>query len=82
MTKQFDNKKSEFTDSSKQIATLIASILHETVPSDVRLQIIKEELDTGRYTINSAHIASKLLEFSSVHDDDMTVSELMQNAEV
>ena len=74
MTKQNINPSdsvelSDFTDTSKQIATLMASILHESEPNHVKIQITKEEIAAGRYPINASHIASKLLEFAPIHDD-------------
>lgn len=63
----------DFTDASKQIATLMASILHESVPNHVKIQIIKEEIKAGRYQINTNHIANKLLEFAPVCEEAVTV---------
>ncbi|MDP3705888.1 MAG: flagellar biosynthesis anti-sigma factor FlgM [Legionellaceae bacterium] len=78
MTKQNINPSDsiehvDFTDRSKQMATLMASILHESEPNHVKIQIIQEEIESGRYQINAQHIASKLLEFAPIQEEVMAV---------
>lgn len=72
MNKQNINQENlEFTEQAKQIATLMASILHEAEPNNVKIQIIKEELNAGRYQINNQQIVKKLLEYAPVHEENL-----------
>jgi flagellar biosynthesis anti-sigma factor FlgM len=71
MTQQI-NKKSDninrlvenldFSDIAEQMATLKAAIFDTTDTNHSKIELIKEELATGRYQIHSKNIATKLLE--------------------
>ncbi len=52
-----------------EMAKLKAIIFNTPEAEHAKLQLIKEELLTGRYQINSCHIASKLVEFAPVIED-------------
>ncbi|MDP3560833.1 MAG: flagellar biosynthesis anti-sigma factor FlgM [Legionellaceae bacterium] len=75
MTKQKQPHPNElshdFSEEYKQLTTLIASILHENEPNNVKIQIIKEEIEAGRYQINNQHIANKLMEYVPVVEEEM-----------
>ncbi len=48
----------------------LKSLIFDTsIAEQMKIQMIKEELSTGRYQINSHHIADKLLEFAPVLEE-------------
>lgn len=50
------------------IAALKAIIFDTAEANQAKIEFIKEELSAGRYQINTAHIASKLLEYAPVSE--------------
>ncbi len=56
------------TDESKDIAMLIASIIHQPEPNNLKVDIIKEAIQTGQYHMHAEQIANKMLEFVSAYD--------------
>lgn len=61
----------EFTDESKAMATLVATLLHQDEPNHIKLEIIKEALQTGQYQIHADHIAHQLLEFAPAFEESV-----------
>lgn len=71
MTQQRNNlQTSKFTDrfdfsvTANHMAILNATILDTPEANNAKIQLIKEELLAGRYTINANNIATKLLAFA------------------
>ena len=58
----------DFNDIAKQMNALKAAIFDAIEPNETKLQLIKEALSTSCYTIQSNHIAAKLLEH--IHQND------------
>ena len=56
---------------SKQLELIKASLLDVTQSHALKLQFIKDELDSGRYTIDSECIAHKLLEYTKIKIPEM-----------
>ncbi len=55
----------DFSDMTK-----LKAIVFDTPEAELaKIQLIKEELSTGRYKINSTQIADKLLEFALVAEE-------------
>ena len=52
-----------------EIAKLKAIIFDTPEAEHVKIQMIKEEISTGRYQINSHHIADKLMEFIPINEE-------------
>ena len=51
---------------TKPLDTLKASLLDITQSHALKIQFIKNELESGRYTIDSERIAHKLLEYTKI----------------
>lgn len=51
-----------FNDTTKQMEALKAMIFNASDLNETRLQFIKDEIETGRYQIQSSKIAEKLTE--------------------
>ena len=48
----------------------LKTIIFDTPEAEhVKIQMIKEEISTGRYQINSHHIADKLMEFIPINEE-------------
>ncbi len=56
-------------DTDNQLNKLKSLIFDTPIAEHMKIQLIKEELSTGRYQINSNHIADKLLEFAPVLEE-------------
>ena len=56
--------KLDFSDVAEQMATLKTAIFDTTETNHSKIELIKEELISGRYQIKSKNIAAKLLEYS------------------
>ena len=54
----------EIRDSIIQLTALNAILFDTPDAINTKIELIQEELNSGRYTIRSAHIATKLLEFA------------------
>lgn len=62
------NDSLTFTDESKDIAMLVASIIHQPETNNLKVDMIKEALQTKQYHVHAEQIANKLLEFVAVHE--------------
>ncbi len=51
---------------TRSIAALKAILFDTPEANQAKIEFIKEELSAGRYPINAAHIASKLVEYAPV----------------
>ena len=58
-----------FSDVATQMAELKAIIFNTPESEHAKLQLIKDELLSGRYQINSKHVADKLLEYAPVIEE-------------
>lgn len=56
-------------DTENQLARLKALIFDTPEAEHIKIQLIKDELENGRYEINANHIAAKLLEYARVNED-------------
>ena len=65
------NEQTQTIDQLELIERLkLKAILFDTPESEqAKIQLIKEELSTGRYQMNSHHIAEKLVEFSPLAEE-------------
>lgn len=59
----------QHNDTDNQLAKLKALIFDTPEAEHMKLQLIKEELATSRYQINSNHIAEKLLEYAPIREE-------------
>lgn len=59
----------DFSDNANQMAKLKAIIFNTPESEQVKIQLIKEELLSGRYQMNCHHIAEKLQEFAPVIEE-------------
>ncbi len=58
------------SDQEKPLTAIIASILHDIELNHIKIEMIKEEVASGRYRINDEHIAFKMTEFMSIIDEE------------
>ena len=65
------NTECALNSSTKQLDLLKASLLDVTQSHALKLQFIKDELESGRYTIDSKCIAHKLLEHTKIKIPEM-----------
>lgn len=56
----------DFSVTANHMAILNAAILETPEANIAKIQLIKEELASGRYQVNHAHIAAKLTEYAPV----------------
>jgi anti-sigma28 factor (negative regulator of flagellin synthesis) len=65
------NPSTRFTDllNAHDLIQLKAAIFDTPEAVQAKVQLIKEELAAGRYQINSANVAEKLLEFAPEHEE-------------
>lgn len=61
-------KSLSLTNEPKDIAMLIASIVHQSEPSPIKVDLIKEAIQTNQYQLHLDLIAEKMLEFVSSHN--------------
>jgi len=52
----------DFNDVSHQMETLKKSLFNTPLTDEAKLELLKEELSTGRYEIQSQSLANKLIE--------------------
>ena len=52
----------DFSDVSHQMETLKKSLFNTSLTYEAKLELLKEELSSGRYEIQSQSLANKLLE--------------------
>lgn len=64
----------DFSETQKQVAALMKSVLHETTLNENKICFIKEQLNDQRYQINPKIIAEKLLECAD--NPDLAATEL------
>lgn len=55
----------DFSDISHQMETLKKSLFNTPLTNEAKLELLKEELSSGRYEIQSQSVANKLLEHAT-----------------
>lgn len=63
-----------FDETSKQMAALKTLIFDSPETSQTKIQFIKEEIEAGRYEIHCNRIATKMLEFSPVVQEEAEIA--------